>query len=796
MKSYKKLTLSLLCGGPSLERGISLNSARSVLDHLKGEDIDILPIYFDYKKRPYRISQAQLYSNTPSDFDFKLKYTATPLNDKALVRLLRRADIVFPVMHGPFGEDGGIQRILERNHIPFIGSSADSCKLLFDKYDANEYIRVHGFHAPPSAVLRIYRRDHKNIIDAFFKKYRISRAIVKPASGGSSIGVFSVQTPSQALDRVRRLFSRRFDTRVVIEPFAVGREFTVIILENRFNMPVAIIPTEIEADYAHHQIFDFRKKYLPTRHVAYHCPPRFPDETIDRIQVQAEQLFTLFKMRDFARFDGWALENGNIWFSDFNPISGMEQNSFLFQQASRIGLSHRGALRTIVSHACQRHGIPFPPSADDECTHRDRRKPVHVLFGGETSERQVSLMSGTNVWLRLKRSHRYYPHAFILDEKQKVWKLPYTYTLNHTVEEIIDNCVRAPQDHARLSHFERRARLRLGFRPHEAEELRFIPKSITINEFIKNAPFVFIALHGGFGEDGALQGMLDKACIPYNGSGADVSSLCMDKWRTDRAVEALALPGIHAIAEKLLKLNTLSDTKREVASFWKTLTKELRSRTVVVKPRADGCSSGVAHLFCAGDLMRYLDAVRAKASFIPAHTLKRQDSIIEMPQQPAKELLFQSFIETDTVRIARQALKYRRVSGWVEVTIGLMEHRGVYRVFNPSLTVAEGEVLTVEEKFQGGTGANITPPPPSIVKPKALTCAQHHIEKLAKEIGLKGYARIDAFLHVDSGSLLIIEVNTLPALTPSTVLFHQALAERPPLSPRELIEEIIENAGY
>ena len=62
MKSYKKLTLSLLCGGPSLERGISLNSARSVLDHLKGEDIDILPIYFDYKKRPYRISQAQLYS--------------------------------------------------------------------------------------------------------------------------------------------------------------------------------------------------------------------------------------------------------------------------------------------------------------------------------------------------------------------------------------------------------------------------------------------------------------------------------------------------------------------------------------------------------------------------------------------------------------------------------------------------------------------------------------------------------------------------------------------------------------
>ncbi|MFA4872481.1 MAG: hypothetical protein WC659_00915 [Patescibacteria group bacterium] len=796
MKSDKKIIVALLCGGPSLERGISLNSARSVLDHLKGGDIDILPIYFDYKKRPYRISQSQLYSNTPSDFDFKLKYTAKPLDDGAFARLLRRADIVFPVMHGPFGEDGGIQRILEKNDIPFIGSSADSCKLLFDKYDANEYIRAHGFHALPSVVLKIYHHDHKNIIDAFFKKHHISRAIVKPASGGSSIGVFSVQTPAQALDRVRHLFSCRFDTRVVIEPFAMGREFTVIILQNRFDMPVAIIPTEIEADYTHHQIFDFRKKYLPTRQVTYHCPPRFSDETIDRIQVQAEQLFTLFHMRDFARFDGWALKDGNIWFSDFNPVSGMEQNSFLFQQASRIGLSHRGALRALVSHACQRYEIPFPSSADDENTHRERRKPVHILFGGETSERQVSLMSGTNVWLKLRRSHRYYPVPFILDEKQRVWRLPYTYTLNHTVEEIIDNCVRAAQDHTRLSHFERRARLRLGFRPHEAEELSFIPRPVPLNEFIKNTPFVFIALHGGFGEDGTLQAMLDKTHVPYNGSGTGVSSLCMDKWRTDRAIEALALPGIHAIAEKLLELNNLPVTKREAVSFWKTLTRELRTRTMIVKPRADGCSSGVAHLFGAEDLMRYLNAIRAKTSSIPAHTLKLQDSIIEMPRQPAKELLFQSFIETDTVRVARQALKYRRVSGWIEVTIGLMEYRGAYRVFNPSLTVAEGEVLTVEEKFQGGTGVNITPPPSSIVKPRALTRAQYHIAKLAQAISLKGYARIDAFLHVDSGNLLIIEVNTLPALTPSTVLFHQALAERPPLSPRELIEKIIENAGY
>ena len=82
----------------------------------------------------------------------------------------------------------------------------------------------------------------------------------------------------------------------------------MIILQNRFGMPVAVLPTEMEMDYADHQLFDYRRKYLPTRQVRYHCPPRFNNETIERIQVQAEQLFTALGMRDFARFDGWLFE--------------------------------------------------------------------------------------------------------------------------------------------------------------------------------------------------------------------------------------------------------------------------------------------------------------------------------------------------------------------------------------------------------------------------------------------------------------------------------------------------------
>jgi len=152
------MKIALLTGGPSLERGISLNSARSVLDHLGSDEIEIIPIYFDNKKKAYKISRAQLYSNNPSDFDFKLAEDASLLSKESLIKTLKSTDIVFIAMHGPFGEDGEIQAFLEKNKIPFVGSSSLSCKKAFDKYNANKIINNNGFYVLPSALLKIYSK--------------------------------------------------------------------------------------------------------------------------------------------------------------------------------------------------------------------------------------------------------------------------------------------------------------------------------------------------------------------------------------------------------------------------------------------------------------------------------------------------------------------------------------------------------------------------------------------------------------------------------------------------------------
>ncbi|MFH1012364.1 MAG: hypothetical protein V1760_01315, partial [Candidatus Peregrinibacteria bacterium] len=523
--------------------------------------------------------------------------------------------------------------------------------------------------------------------------------------------------------------------------------------------------------------------------VTYHCPPRFPDPVVERIQVQAEQLFRLLGMRDFARFDGWLLKNGNLWFSDFNPISGMEQNSFLFQQSARVGMSHRDLLRYMVQNACRRHGIAFP--GGKAVTQGGKRLPVNVIFGGKSAERQVSLMSGTNAWLKLRRSGKYDPKPYLLDTKGDVWRLPYAMTLNHTVEEIMATCQSARSDEARLQALKRRVVDKLSLREGDLTEPWFLPEKMDLPTFLSRSERVFIGLHGGMGEDGTLQKILEDRQIPFNGSGSEASRLCMNKYKTAEALQSLEKEGIFTAPKKIEKVSAFKGFRSvDYARYFKRLTQELEARHIIVKPHSDGCSAGIARLYSGKDIEKYMGFVKEHAAAIPQGVLKDQHGIIEMPSEPLQEVMFERFIVTDKIRVIGNRLKWEPKSHWIEITMALLGEKGGMRAFFPSITVALGNVLTLEEKFQGGTGVNITPPPQPFVKKSATAKAKKRMEQVAKTLGLAGYARIDAFMHVRTGELIIIEANTAPALTPSTVLFQQALAENPPLEPLAFLERI------
>jgi D-alanine-D-alanine ligase-like ATP-grasp enzyme len=321
----------------------------------------------------------------------------------------------------------------------------------------------------------------------------------------------------------------------------------------------------------------------------------------------------------------------------------------------------------------------------------------------------------------------------------------------------------------------------------------FIPQKLSLTEFLNQSDYVFLGLHGGIGENGTLQSMLKKRGAHFNGSGPDAAKTCMDKAETGRLIELAKIPGVHIPQKVSLSTAHLANAlSSDITDIWNSLKEKLKGDSLIVKPQDDGCSAGVLRLFEVEDFKHYISALLAGEIRLPAFTINGQTAPIEMPTSLPKNLLFEEFIESDRVTVEAGKLRWHYKSGWVEVTVAVLGKLGELLALSPSITVAGGNVLSLEEKFQGGTGVNITPPPTEFVSAKVTALVKKRIAAVANVLGIENYARLDTFIHVKTGELYFIEANTLPGLTPSTVLYHQALAEKKPLYPRELLEKIVE----
>ena len=789
--SIDRPIIGVLCGGSSSERGISLNSARSAVDHLSSLDVDVRILFFDADNQPVVVPLAAMYSNTPQDFDHKLEQIGQRLVGEELTSFLRTIDLALPVIHGSFGEGGALQALLEEAGTPFVGSPEAACRTAYDKFRVNRHMAEQSFDVFP---LELLGDDDslRQTLEAFVAANASHGTfVVKPRRSGSSVGVRVVHGVTEAEEAAREVFTIDEGGYAVIEPFCRGREFTIVVVQGHSGDPVALVPVEVELD-ASLEIHDYRTKYLPTAEARYFIPPRFAPDAVAHVRDRAQRLFASLGLRDAARIDGWLLEDGSVVFSDVNIASGLEQNSFFFIESAFVGLAHQDVLRYLLNGVSRREGLSWTIPDPAEATVASSRTAVDVLFGGASSEANVSVMSGTNVWLKLRSSARYAPSPCLLEDDHTVWRLPYYLCLFHTVEEILWYC---RQGSSTADANERlRAAVHDGFGDLEAyrSQTEFVPARRELPAFAEDADLVFLAVHGGIGENGDLQALFDRSGTTYTGSGAEASRLCMDKNETALAIRSLAGDGIGSARKTLFAVERLwSMSESELSDLWARATAELGGAALVAKPNAEGCSTGVARLSRVEDLRTYLEAVRAGLPRIPEGALPSEERIVELPPHGFRELLLEEYIETGRVSFRGQEVSLEGRSDWVEVTVGFVGGRGDVRVFPPSITVATKSVLTLEEKFQGGTGTNLTPPPPAILSEAVADEVRRRVALVVEELGVSGFGRIDAFVDRTTGHLLVIEANTIPALTPSTVLFQQALACDASLTPKSLLESIL-----
>lgn len=565
------------------------------------------------------------------------------------------------------------------------------------------------------------------------------------------------------------------EERVIIEGFIKGKEFSTIVLRKPDGGVVALPPTEIVKYDG--ELFDYRSKYLPGRSRKV-TPIDLPGEAIERIRTETERLFTELEFAVYARIDGFFTPDGEIFLNDPNTTSGMMPSSFFFHQAAEIGLSPSQFLTYIIRTSLQERQhtelmVRLDEQIDKLRADAGAKQIVAVLLGGSSFERHISVESGRNVYEKLSSSGDYRPLPVFLTssdgltddgEDFLLYQLPINLLLKDNADDIRDK-IRKTDDHPAI------AAIRLDCAPitdrYADRDVVFKPVRIPLDELPRVADLVFIALHGRPGEDGQVQLELDRLGMPYNGSGPASAAITIDKFETLTILKEGGLPVTNQY------LASQKDFLSDETFFYNRIEGRFHY-PLIGKPVDDGCSSAVKLLRDAVELAAYCELTFRPDGEQEAES-RRMLKLGEKEEWPRgkSNILFEAAIT------AAGAEKF------LEITGGMLTHYGQdrvlrYEVFEPSEALAGGEVLSLEEKFLAGEGQNLTPArlyTAGYDYEYVSTRVKADLEQAARLLSIEGYCRIDAFVRIFGDGrveTIVIEVNSLPGMTPATAIFHQA----------------------
>lgn len=304
--------ITVMLGGPSAEREVSLRSGAAVTAALRAQG-----------------------------------HTVTELDPvPGAWRLPARTDVVFLTLHGTYGEDGTIQSELDALGVPYTGCDAASSRLAFDKFLTKERCLAAGVPTPRSVVLR---ERQANWPDGWQPP-----VVLKPLRQGSSVGLEFVDHPDQlatALDR-----ALQHDTEVLMETRIHGTETTVGILDGEPLPVVEVVP--------HVGAYDYTNKYTAGR-TDYFCPARLDPDTTRRVQAAALGAYQAVGARDYARVDVLVAPDRQPFVLEVNTLPGMTELSLLPKAAAAAGLSFPALCQRLVDLARRRSPRPPQPRRAD-----------------------------------------------------------------------------------------------------------------------------------------------------------------------------------------------------------------------------------------------------------------------------------------------------------------------------------------------------------------------------------------------------------------------------------------------
>jgi D-alanine-D-alanine ligase len=333
----RRVRLAVLAGGRSSEHEISLASAASVVAALDPERYEVRTIEIGRDGRwalPAGDARAALPSATTAE--------TLPVPADSAPATLGAVDVVLPILHGPFGEDGTVQGLCELAGVAYVGPGVLASSVCMDKDVFKTLMRGAGIPVARHVALRLG--------DPVVNPYGYP-VFVKPANMGSSVGISKVRDEDELEEAVA--LARRHDEKVMVEEFVEGTEIEVGVLGNLPD-PIASLPGEVVANLA--DWYDFASKYDEGGSELLVPPPGLDDAQVERAREVAVAAFVATSCEGMARADFFVrAADGQIVMNELNTIPGFTATSFYSRLFAASGIAYEELLDRLIELALERH---------------------------------------------------------------------------------------------------------------------------------------------------------------------------------------------------------------------------------------------------------------------------------------------------------------------------------------------------------------------------------------------------------------------------------------------------------
>lgn len=353
----KKISLLVLCGGQSAEHQISLVSAWNLLNTLDENQFDCQLIAIDEQGNWHYQSIKEFLQQEPHPQKITIPnkgdsiYLLAGNQENKFYRVkensfLPKVDVVFPLLHGPNGEDGKMQGLLEQLQIPFVGCDVLGSSVCMDKDVAKRLMREAG--VPTSNYVAFSKSEKDSFTFELVKEQFGLPLFVKPANMGSSVGINKVNTKEDFQNAVEEAFL--YDTKIIIEEFIDGIEVECAVLGNEDSI-VSQPGTYVHSD----DFFDFDTKYLKNNEVTMQIPAQFlSKQQCEELMELSKKAYKALCCKGLSRVDTFVTKDGRYLVNEINTMPGFTQSSMYPVLMEKTGVPYNDLVKQLCELAMER----------------------------------------------------------------------------------------------------------------------------------------------------------------------------------------------------------------------------------------------------------------------------------------------------------------------------------------------------------------------------------------------------------------------------------------------------------